>query len=257
MGSLTVTFLGTGTSHGIPMIACDCPVCTSDDPRDQRSRPSILLSIGDRTVIVDTTPDFRRQCIDNNVRRLDAILFTHAHADHIFGLDDVRRFNALQDSPIDAYGGAATIDALGRIFGYARHRGRPKSRDRPDIRMCAIDGPFELFGQRVVPVDLIHKTQRILGYRVGDVAYCTDCSAIPDESWAKLEGLSVLILDALRITPHPAHFSLEEAIDAARRIDARRTYFTHVAHGIMHARESKVLPERMAFAYDGLRIEVD
>jgi phosphoribosyl 1,2-cyclic phosphate phosphodiesterase len=248
-----VTFLGTGTSHGVPMIGCDCTTCRSTDPRDRRLRPSIFISTEDGgAVLVDAGPDLRMQALTHNLRRVDAILFTHAHADHILGLDEVRRFNALQKSAIPCYGDAPTIADIHRVFSYVFEPGTAKGGGIPDIQTYTICGPFCVGRQEVVPVPLLHGRKPILGFRFGTFAYLTDCSAIPDESWPLLEGLDVLVLDALRIRPHPTHFSLSEAIDATTRIAPRRAYFTHMCHDLGHAATCATLPEGMELAYDGL-----
>jgi phosphoribosyl 1,2-cyclic phosphate phosphodiesterase len=248
-----VTFLGTGTSHGVPMIGCDCSTCRSTDPRDQRLRPSIFISTDDgRAVLVDAGPDLRLQALTHNLRRVDAILFTHAHADHILGLDEVRRFNALQKSAIPCYGDGPTIDDIRRVFAYVFEAGTQKGGGIPDLQTFTICGPFCVGRQEVVPVPLLHGGKPILGFRFGTFAYLTDCSAIPDESWPLLEGLEVLVIDALRIRPHPTHFSLSEAIDATKRIAPRRAYFTHMCHDLGHAVTCATLPAGMELAYDGL-----
>lgn len=257
MSRLRVTILGSGTSHGVPMIACDCPVCTSNDPRDRRTRSSILMSIGERNILVDTSPELRMQCLANNVRRVDAVLFTHNHADHVVGLDDLRRFNHLQGAAITCYGDAHTVGALQRMFPYAFDHVSQYASAKPQLHLATIDGPFELFGARIVPVPLLHGAWPVLGFRVGRFAYCTDVSHIPDASWPLLERLDVLVLDGLRHRPHPTHFTLEQAVEAARRIGAGQTLFTHIAHELPHAATNAALPPGMALAYDGQIIEID
>ncbi len=250
---LRIVCLGTGTSHGIPMIACDCPVCTSTDAKDRRTRPSILVDYGDRAILIDTTPEFRLQCIACRVRRVDAVLFTHHHADHVTGLDDLRRFNWVMKSTIRCYATQKTADALRRMFVYAFERNPDYPSDAPKLEVELIDdAPFELFGRRIVPIPLMHGPLPILGFRFGKFAYCTDCSVIPESSMALLTDLDVLILDALRRRPHPTHFNLEQAVAMARRIGARRTYFTHIAHELKHADTNASLPDGMALAHDGL-----
>jgi phosphoribosyl 1,2-cyclic phosphate phosphodiesterase len=256
MDTLRVIMLGTGTSHGVPMIGCDCAVCTSPDPRDTRTRTSIAIQWADRSVLIDTPPELRLQCIANNVRRADAILLTHHHADHLVGLDDVRRFNALQGTEIMCYGLPETLDCLMQMFGYAFVDDPEYPSSKPHLGLQVVDGPFELFGRRVTPIPLLHGPMRVLGYRFGRFAYCTDCSQIPDESWALLEGLDVLVLDGLRRRPHPTHFNLDQAVEAATRIAARLTYFTHIAHELKHAEVNDELPDGMELAYDGQIIDV-
>lgn len=251
MDSLRVTVLGSGTSHGVPMIGCDCPICTSPDPRDRRTRSSILVEAAGHPILIDTTPELRIQCLACNVRRVEAVLFTHGHADHVTGLDDLRRFNWLQQSPLTCHADAHTARILERMFPYAfDHEGDYPSA-KPQLHIGVIEGPFELFGMRILPIPLLHGELPILGFRFGRFAYCTDCSSIPDRSWELLRGLEVLILDALRIRPHPTHFNLEQAVEAARRIGAGQTYFTHIAHELGHAATNASLPSGMELAYDG------
>jgi phosphoribosyl 1,2-cyclic phosphate phosphodiesterase len=252
-----VVFLGTGTSHGVPMIGCECDVCRSADPRDARSRPSIYLECDDSLrVLVDTTPDLRSQALRQGVTRVDAILFTHSHADHVMGLDEVRRFNVLSRQPMPIYADRKTLADLRRTFGYVFESDAPKGGGVPDLRLWPIGGRFSLGRQEVVPVPVRHGPWQVLGFRMGTFAYLTDCNGVPDASLALLGGLDVLVLDALRHKPHPTHFTLAEAVDMAGRIGARRTYFTHIAHDLGHEVTCASLPTGMALAYDGLRLNV-
>jgi phosphoribosyl 1,2-cyclic phosphate phosphodiesterase len=252
---VTLTILGSGTSHGIPMIGCDCPVCTSDDPRDRRTRTSAVFSYDGCNLLIDTGPELRLQCVARNIRRADAILFTHHHADHVVGLDDVRRFNWLQRSPITVYGNERTIGYVRSMFAYAFTDEPDYPSAKPELHTRVIDGPIELFGRIVTPIPYFHGPLPVLGYRVGNIAYCPDCNRIPDESRSLLQGLDVLILNALRRRPHPTHFTIDEAVEEARRIGARRTYFTHIAHELGHAAANAELPDGMALSYDGLVCE--
>ena len=253
---MRITFLGTGTSHGVPMIGCDCATCASVDPHDKRLRPSIFVERGATSVLVDAGPDLREQALRHRITRVDAILFTHGHADHILGIDDVRRFNALMKRPMACYGDAATIVDIQRMFSYVFDPATPKGGGIPQIDLRLIDGPFEVGELEVQPVPLWHGARGILGYRFGSFAYLTDCNRLADEAWALLEGLDVLVLDALRVRPHPTHFSLDEAVAAARRIGAARTYFTHMCHDLPHEATNATLPAAMALAHDGLIIEM-
>jgi phosphoribosyl 1,2-cyclic phosphate phosphodiesterase len=259
-----ITFLGTGTSHGVPMIGCECPTCTSADPRDKRLRPSIFVESGRTTVLVDAGPDLREQALRSRITRVDAILFTHGHADHILGIDDVRRFNALMKGPMTCYGDAATIVDIQRMFSYVFNPATPKGGGLPQIDLRPIDGRIAIGDLEVQPVPLWHGTRPILGYRFGPVpsavggafAYLTDCNRLADQAWPLLEGLEVLVLDALRVRPHPTHFSLDEAVETARRIGATRTYFTHMCHDLPHEATNARLPAGMALAHDGLILEM-
>jgi phosphoribosyl 1,2-cyclic phosphate phosphodiesterase len=252
-----VVFLGTGTSHGVPMIGCECAVCRSDDPRDQRSRPSIVIEQDDGLrVLVDTTPDLRTQALREKIRRVDAVIFTHSHADHIMGLDEVRRFNMMSGQPMPMYADRSTLDDIRTTFRYIFESDAPKGGGKPDIRLWTIGGRFSMGRQEVVPVPIQHGTRHILGLRFGRFAYLTDCNGIPEPSFALLGGLDYLVLDALRHKPHPTHFTLAEAVEMARRIGARQTYFTHIAHDLGHAAICATLPDGMALAHDGLTIDV-
>lgn len=253
--STRLTILGSGTSHGVPMIGCDCDVCRSGDPRDRRTRTSALASFEEHHLLIDTGPEMRLQCLACDVRRVDAILFTHHHADHVVGLDDVRRFNWLSGGAIPVYANRRTLDCLTTMFRYAFEDDAEYPSAKPQLIPHEIRGPFELFGREIIPIPYFHGELPVLGFRVGGVAYCPDCSRIPDDTLGLLRDLDVLVLDALRRRPHPTHFNLEQAVDQARRIGARRTYFTHIAHELGHAETNATLPDGMALAYDGQVME--
>lgn len=255
--AVELLFLGTGTSAGIPMIGCRCDVCRSADPRDKRTRASVVISAGGARVLVDTTPELRLQCVANGVDAIDAIVYTHAHADHIMGLDDVRRFNAITGRPLDVWADDRTFETLTTCFGYAFREPDPATKlFRPHLVQHAIPAhePFTIGATRWTPVPLLHGDLPVLGFRVGRLAYCTDVSAIPEPSFALLEGLDVLVLDALQYRKHTTHFSVEEAIGAARRIGAKQTLFTHIAHALGHEATNRALPETMRLAHDGQRV---
>jgi phosphoribosyl 1,2-cyclic phosphate phosphodiesterase len=239
------------------MIGCDCATCRSDDPRDQRLRPSIYIETNSAAILVDAGPDLRTQALTHRIRRVDAIVFTHGHADHILGLDDVRRFNYMQQRPMACYGDARTIDDVRQTFAYAFDPRTLKGGGLPQIVTFEIAGPFCIGDCEIVPIPLFHGRRPILGFRVGGFAYLTDCNFIPEESFALLDELDVLVIDALRDRPHPTHFTVSEAIEASQRIGASRTLFTHMCHDLPHAATSVRLPPRVALAYDGLVVDVD
>jgi phosphoribosyl 1,2-cyclic phosphate phosphodiesterase len=253
-----LTILGSGTSHGVPMIGCSCEVCRSDDPRDRRLRPSIYLEVeGGPSILVDASTDLRQQALTFDIRRVDAILVTHSHADHVMGMDEVRRFNALRGGSIPVFASPATAGELRRIFQYMFEPHSQKGGGIPQIDLHEIDGPFQVEALEVQPVPLLHGTLPILGYRFGSFAYLTDASTIPEAAWPLLEGLDVLVVNALRHRPHPTHLSLSEAVAVAERLQPRLTFFTHVCHDLSHAITNRSLPEGMALAHDGLQLSVE
>ena len=237
------------------MIGCDCATCRSSDPRDTRLRPSIYVEHADTKVLVDAGPDLRAQALRHDIRRVDAILFTHGHADHVMRIDDVRRFNALMKRPMPCYGDARTLDDIRRTFHYVFDTRAPKGGGLPSLQLSTVDGPLRIGDLDVQPVPLWHGERPILGFRFDRVAYLTDCNRLADEAWGLLEDLDVLVIDALREQPHPTHFSLDEAVDVARRLGARRTLFTHMCHHLAHEATNARLPDGMSLAYDGLVLE--
>lgn len=248
---MKITFLGTGTSQGVPVVNCQCSVCTSTDPRNNRLRTSISVQTDKTSLIVDTTPDLRQQLLRNPMQRLDAVLFTHAHADHIYGIDDLRRFNQLQKERIPVYANELTLKRLKHLFGYAFREG-DLSLGIPNLKGRTINGSFHINELVMVPVKLMHGDQEILGFRFGDLAYCTDVSKIPEKSYALLKGLDVMVIGALREREHPTHFSVNEAVEEAEKIGAKQTYLIHMSHKIDHEFRSQSLPDNINFAYDGL-----
>ena len=238
------------------MIGCRCGTCRSADPRDRRSRPSVLLELGGGVrVLVDTTPDLRSQALAWDVDRVDAILFTHCHADHVMGLDEVRRFNVLQQAAIPCYGDPATMKELRRTFAYI-FEAHDEGGGIPRIHLYPLGGPFSIAGESIVPVPVWHGRREILGFRVRNFAYLTDCSGIPDTSWPLLDGVDTLAVDALRHRPHPTHFTVAQALAVAARLGARRTWLTHICHDLSHAATNASLPAGVELAYDGLRIDI-
>lgn len=254
--ALTILVLGSGTSVGVPTIGCDCRVCRSPDPRDRRLRPSILVRYNGRCVLVDTTPDFRQQALRAGLDRLDAVLLTHAHADHVMGLDDVRPLNHVMRGPIPVYGSPQTLDAIRRIFEYI-FSDSPAESSVPRLELHALDGrPFDLFGLEVTPIRLKHGLGEVYGFRFGAAAYLTDHSEIPEESLALLQGLDVLFLDALRHRPHPTHTTVARALEYIERLRPRRAFLTHICHDLPHEETERSLPPHVRLAYDGLEITV-
>ena len=283
----TLTFLGTGTSMGVPTLGCECPVCTSTDPHDKRLRPSILLrwpcpdpaaqspkpSVPkgtlpfpdgkpcERVVVIDTGPDFRQQALRANIRRVDAVFYTHSHADHILGLDDLRPLSFAtfrQTGPVPLYATPETRATLERIYSYtfAPDSSYP-TRAKVALHSIAPGVPIPVHEVQVIPIPVLHGDLPILGYRAGKAAYLTDVSIIPDSSFALLEDLDVLIIAALRHKPHPSHATVDQAVRWANRINARQTWFTHISHDLGHAETNANLPEDMALAHDGLTVPVE
>jgi phosphoribosyl 1,2-cyclic phosphate phosphodiesterase len=251
-----VTMLGSGTSSGVPVIGCTCRVCTSSDPRDRRSRPGLKLEAGENVVLIDTPTDLREQALRFGLPRVDAVLFTHPHADHVFGLDDLRIFNFRQRQAIPCYGSPATLAALRRTFAYVFEDGQ-EGGGKPKLDLVPIDGPFRAGGMSFTPLSVAHGSMEVLAFRSGCFAYVTDCSAIPPASLDALRDLDVLILDALRIRPHPTHFTVAEAVAVASELAPRRTILTHIAHDLLHAEVSASLPPGVELGYDGLVFDVE
>jgi phosphoribosyl 1,2-cyclic phosphate phosphodiesterase len=256
---IELEFLGTGTSTGVPVIGCDCDTCRSDDPRDTRLRASALIRVDNITLLVDTSPDFRYQMLRSGNQRVDALFYTHTHADHTAGIDDMRRYNALQQEWIPAYVPENALGDLTARFGYAFDDHFPVFGLKPDLALRPITGtdPIEVAGIDVQPVPVTHGTLPILGYRVGSVAYLTDVKSIPDESIPLLQDLEVLVLTALRRFNHPAHMTLDESLVAIEQLRPKRAYLTHIAHEMgRHAEISPLLPDNVQLAHDGLMVRV-
>jgi len=256
--SMHITVLGSGTSSGVPVIGCYCPVCTSSDPRDARLRASVYVEADGTNILIDTSSDFRQQMLRHRINGADGVIFTHHHFDHISGFDDLRAFNYHTHAPVDCFATAATFENMRRIFSYAFSNNLTPGTAAPQATMHEIKPgvAFTIGKIPVLPIPLMHGRLEVMGYRIGDFAYCTDCNGISDSSIALLSNLDVLILDALRPAPHPTHFTLEEAIATAERIGAKRTFFTHIAHEMKHANVEATLPEGMRLTYDGITLEI-
>lgn len=251
--------LGSGTSMGVPTIGCDCAVCRSDDPRDQRTRPSVMIEWNGHGIVIDSGPDFRQQAVRLRIHRLDAVLYTHGHADHILGLDDLRPLTyprVTGGSRLPLYARPETARILRSVFKYVfddnyKYGGIAK------VELREIDGPFELLDLQVIPIPVMHGDAEIVGYRIGRFAYLTDFNTVPDSSIEMLKGVEVVFLDALRHEPHPTHSTVAHSLQVASRIGAAQTFFTHIAHDLAHEATNQTLPKGVQLAYDGLRINVD
>src|SRR5205085_12090790 len=256
---LKITVLGSGTSMGVPTLGCPCRVCSSTDPHDKRLRPSILLSRDSHNVVIDTTPDFRQQAMRAGLHRLDAILLTHGHADHILGFDDIRPYNIRQRAALPVYSNEDTFQIIRRIFAYV-FDDKPTLSTVPSVTLNPVEGAFELLGILFIPVPLLHGDMNVLGFRFGRAAYLTDFSSMPDSSMALLGGLDELILDALRDIPHPMHQTVDSALELIEKLKPRRAWFTHIAHDLPHAETNERLAKmgfpHVQLAYDGLQFEV-
>ncbi len=253
----TLTVLGSGTSMGVPTIGCDCAVCHSTDPRDRRTRPSVLIEYDERAILIDTTPDFREQAIRENIKRLDAVLYTHTHADHLLGIDDLRPLSFLhKPNRLPLYAHPEAAEFIRNMFRYI-FVADYKFGGLPLVEMKLIEGPLELFGATFTPVTLIHGEAEIYGFRFGSAAYLTDHSAIPESSLRQLEGLDVLFLDALRYKPHPTHSTVGHSLNTVEQLKPRRAFFTHICHDLPHQATNASLPKNVKLCYDGMKLEFE
>lgn len=252
---MKLLILGCGTSTGVPVIGCHCRVCASDDPRNKRTRSSLLIQAYGKNILIDTSTDLRAQSLANNIERIDAVLFTHPHADHIHGIDDLRSFNMVQGGPIPCYGNEHTIRRIMVMFDYIFQKEGNVSW-RPQLETHMISSPFSLSGIEIIPIEILHGEASILGYRMGNAAYITDCSSIPPSSIEKLGGLDILVIGALRYKPHPTHLSIGEAIEISAALKPKRTVFTHLSHSIDYTTDNAKLPQGAEIAHDGMTIEI-
>jgi phosphoribosyl 1,2-cyclic phosphate phosphodiesterase len=259
---MKITVLGSGTSSGIPIIGCKCLACTSTNSKDKRLRVSVYVETAspDGTpvkILIDTSPDFRQQCLSNNITDIDIILFTHSHVDHVMGLDDIRQINQLNKKEVDAYGSKETLDKIKQSFSYIFDPDTYRGGGLPLINLYPVElEKLSYKGIEIEPIEYDHGPAKVWGYRIGKFAYMTDCSGIPEETYNKLKDLDVLILDALRYRPHPTHLTIDEAVAASKRIGAKKTYFTHMTHDIVHDDANAKLPKGIELSYDGLVIEI-
>ncbi len=253
---MKVTFLGTGTSHGVPMIACNCRVCVSDNPKNKRTRTSVLVSSNGYNVLIDAAQELRLQCVRNNVTRLDAVLITHPHADHIFGLDDLRRFNMVQRMDIPIYGTAKTLHTIRNTFAYVFNNEFDPGGYKPRFSLNTIFGSIGIGDLSIEPIEANHGNEQVTGYRFDKFAYVTDVSEIPGKSLEKLKGLDVLVLGALRYTPHVKHLNVEQALRVVEQLKPQKAYFTHMCHEIEHEEDGRKLPASVEFAFDGLVVNL-
>ncbi len=255
---MNLTFLGTGTSLGVPMIGCTCAVCLSADPRNRRRRSSVYVAAGATRLVIDTSPDFREQALTSGMRQVDAVLFTHAHADHILGLDDIRRFNTLQSAVIPVYAVPETMAEVRRIFSYI---GRPVQPGlyRPQVDFRTVEAPFRVGEVDVTPLPVDHGTEQTIGYLLAwrgyRIGYVPDCHRMPEATIRALEGVQVMVLDALRYRPHATHLCVAESLELLRRIGASQSYLIHLCHDLEHARLESELPPGIRVAYDGLVVQ--
>ena len=251
----TLTVLGSGTSMGVPTIGCTCAVCQSTDANDKRTRPSVMVSYNGRNVVIDTTPDFRAQAIREGLRKVDAVIYTHAHADHILGLDDLRPLT-FWSGDIPLYADPATMERLQEIFGYI-FSGEYRFGGSSTLKLLPLNGSLDLFGAHFQPVKVMHGETPIFAFRFGSAAYVTDFSDIPEESLKQLAGLDILFLDALRHKPHPTHSSLSNSLSLVERLKPKRAYFTHISHDLGHEATNAKLPDSVRLSYDGMKLDFE
>jgi phosphoribosyl 1,2-cyclic phosphate phosphodiesterase len=253
----TLTVLGSGTSMGVPTIGCDCTVCHSSDPRDRRTRPSVLIEFNGKVVLIDTTPDFREQALRENIRQIDAVLYTHTHADHILGIDDLRPLSYRhKPGKLPLYARPEAAEFIRTMFRYI-FAADYKFGGLPQVEMHPIDGPLELFGARFEPVAVIHGETEIYGFRFGSAAYLTDHSEVPEASYSQLRGLDILFLDALRHKPHPTHSTVENSLRIVERLQPNRAFFTHICHDLAHEETNASLPPNVRMSFDGMKLDFE
>lgn len=252
---MKITILGSGTSTGVPTVGCNCEVCRSTNPKNKRTRTSILISENAKNILIDTSTDLRYQTLENNIDHIDAVLYTHSHADHIHGIDDMRSFNFIQNAPIPCFGNRDTVNNIKNIFKYIFHKDQ-NGCTTPQLEFNIINSQLSLFKTKITPIKIMHGIIPILGYKINNMAYITDCSYIPPQSEKKLQNLDLLILDGLRYEPHPTHFNIHTAVEEAKKLNPARTLFTHLTHDLEYEKVNRELPEGMELAYDGMVVEI-
>ncbi len=252
---MKIRILGSGTSTGVPVIGCRCEVCTSTLPKNKRTRSSAILytDSDDKRILIDTSTDLRSQALANGIERIDSVLYTHAHADHTHGIDDLRTFNMLMKRAIPCYGSTITIDTIRKQFAYIFEK-KEGVGWRPRLELNPIEAPFDVHGVRVVPIEVSHGPMKVFGYRFGSLAYLTDCSEVPKDSLKLLDGIDKLIVGALRMEPHPSHFSVGQAVELSELLGVSRCVLTHLGHKLGYERDGGRLPAGVELAYDGMEI---
>lgn len=253
---MKITFLGTGTSHGVPMIGCECPVCSSNNPKNKRTRCSVYVETGNLKILIDTPPEMRIQMVREKISKVDAILFTHAHADHLFGLDDIRRFNDISKKPVPCYGNASTLATMRKTFEYIFKTPIQVGGGLPSVEQHEANSTFDIFGTKIIPIPVMHGRVPVLGYRINNFAYVTDCSVISDLSMNLLKNLDVLVLGVIRYEPHPTHLCISQGLEIIQKLKPKQTYFTHITHRLDYDETNRNLPEDVCLSYDGLKIEI-
>lgn len=254
---MKVILLGTGTSQGVPVIGCKCETCQSSNPKDKRLRTSAYIDADGMKILIDTSVDFRQQMLKNKIDDIDAVLYTHHHVDHINGMDDLRQITQKHKKVIELYGNTTTIDEMKISFRYVLDEELIKHHAVPLVKFNYIENKnFKLGDVEIIPIECLHGNLKIFGFRIRNFAYITDCSAISDDELKKLEGLKVLVLNALRIRPHPTHFNLQQAIEVAKKVKPKKTYFTHLTHDILHDKINSTLPKGIELGYDGLEFNL-
>ncbi|HEX9665148.1 MAG TPA: MBL fold metallo-hydrolase [Thermodesulfobacteriota bacterium] len=253
---MRVIILGCATSTGVPLIGCGCTVCSSDNPKNKRTRCSLFIETREKKILIDTSPDLRIQAFRHNITRIDAVLYTHSHADHTHGIDELRTYNFMNKMVIPCYGDLQTVSNIMSNFKYIFDGSFPPG-GKPKLSITAVNRDFDIYGIRIIPIEVQHADWLILGYRIGNMAYLTDCSGIPESSVKRLNGLELLIIDALRYKPHPAHFSVDQAVEVIGEIKPKIAVFTHMGHELEYEKLSKELPENIEPAYDGMEFDVN